>query len=59
MLERNVVALSEPALDALADATGETINLAVPGARRESSTSPRSTAGTSSAPVSGSAVGGL
>ena len=31
MLERNVVALSRPALDALADATGETINLAVPG----------------------------
>ena len=31
MLERNVVALSKPALDALADATGETINLAVPG----------------------------
>lgn len=31
MLERNVVALSRPVLDTLADATGETINLAVPG----------------------------
>ena len=31
MLERNVVALSRLSLDALADATGETINLAVPG----------------------------
>jgi IclR family transcriptional regulator, acetate operon repressor len=31
MLERNIVELSRPALDALADATGETINLAVPG----------------------------
>ncbi len=31
MLERNIVELSQPALDALADATGETINLAVPG----------------------------
>jgi IclR family transcriptional regulator, acetate operon repressor len=31
MLERNIVDLSRPALDALADATGETINLAVPG----------------------------
>jgi DNA-binding IclR family transcriptional regulator len=31
MLERNIVQLSRPALDALADATGETINLAVPG----------------------------
>ena len=31
MLERNIVELSKPALDALADATGETINLAVPG----------------------------
>jgi IclR family transcriptional regulator, acetate operon repressor len=31
MLERNIVELARPALDALADATGETINLAVPG----------------------------
>ena len=31
MLERNIVEMSRPALDALADATGETINLAVPG----------------------------
>ena len=31
MLERNIVELAKPALDALADATGETINLAVPG----------------------------
>jgi IclR family transcriptional regulator, acetate operon repressor len=31
MLERNLVELSRPALDALARATGETINLAVPG----------------------------
>jgi len=31
MLERNIIELSRPALDALADATGETINLAVPG----------------------------
>ena len=31
MLERNIVELSRPALDALAEATGETINLAVPG----------------------------
>ena len=31
MLERNVVELSRPALDALAEASGETINLAVPG----------------------------
>jgi DNA-binding IclR family transcriptional regulator len=31
MLERNVVALSRLSLDALAEATGETINLAVPG----------------------------
>jgi len=31
MLERNVVELSKPALDALSEATGETINLAVPG----------------------------
>jgi DNA-binding IclR family transcriptional regulator len=31
MLERNIVALSRPALDALAEATGETINLSVPG----------------------------
>lgn len=31
MLERNLVEISRPALDALADATGETINLAVPG----------------------------
>ncbi len=31
MLERNIVEVSKPALDALADATGETINLAVPG----------------------------
>lgn len=30
MLERNIVELSRPALDALAEATGETINLAVP-----------------------------
>jgi DNA-binding IclR family transcriptional regulator len=31
MLERNIVELSRPALDALSEATGETINLAVPG----------------------------
>ncbi len=31
MLERNVVELSKPVLDALAEASGETINLAVPG----------------------------
>jgi DNA-binding IclR family transcriptional regulator len=31
MLERNIVELSRPALDALAQASGETINLAVPG----------------------------
>ena len=31
MVERNIVALSKPVLDALADASGETINLAVPG----------------------------
>ena len=31
MLERNVVELAHPALDALAAASGETINLAVPG----------------------------
>jgi DNA-binding IclR family transcriptional regulator len=31
MVERNIVDLSRPALDALAEATGETINLAVPG----------------------------
>ncbi|HEX4106962.1 MAG TPA: IclR family transcriptional regulator [Solirubrobacteraceae bacterium] len=31
MLERNMVELSRPALDALAAASGETINLAVPG----------------------------
>jgi DNA-binding IclR family transcriptional regulator len=31
MLERNIVELSRPTLDALAQATGETINLAVPG----------------------------
>jgi DNA-binding IclR family transcriptional regulator len=31
MLERNVVEVSRPALDALAGASGETINLAVPG----------------------------
>jgi IclR family transcriptional regulator, acetate operon repressor len=31
MLERSIVELSKPALDALAEATGETINLAVPG----------------------------
>jgi IclR family transcriptional regulator, acetate operon repressor len=31
MLERNIVELSRPALDALAAASGETINLAVPG----------------------------
>jgi DNA-binding IclR family transcriptional regulator len=30
MLERNVVELARPSLDALADASGETINLAVP-----------------------------
>ena len=30
MLERNIVELSRPALDALAEVTGETINLAVP-----------------------------
>jgi IclR family transcriptional regulator, acetate operon repressor len=32
MLERSIVELSRPALDALAEASGETINLAVPGA---------------------------
>ncbi|MBV9940888.1 MAG: IclR family transcriptional regulator [Solirubrobacterales bacterium] len=31
MLERNIVELARPALDALAEVTGETINLAVPG----------------------------
>jgi IclR family transcriptional regulator, acetate operon repressor len=31
MLERSIVNLSKPALDALSEATGETINLAVPG----------------------------
>jgi IclR family transcriptional regulator, acetate operon repressor len=31
MLERSIVELSKPALDALSEATGETINLAVPG----------------------------
>jgi IclR family transcriptional regulator, acetate operon repressor len=31
MLERNILEVSRPALDALADASGETINLAVPG----------------------------
>jgi IclR family transcriptional regulator, acetate operon repressor len=31
MLERSIVELARPALDALADASGETINLAVPG----------------------------
>jgi IclR family transcriptional regulator, acetate operon repressor len=31
MLERNIVEVSRPALDALAQASGETINLAVPG----------------------------
>jgi IclR family transcriptional regulator, acetate operon repressor len=31
MLERNIIELSRPALDALAEASGETINLAVPG----------------------------
>ena len=31
MLERNIVELSRPTLDALAEASGETINLAVPG----------------------------
>ena len=31
MLERNIVEMSRPALDVLAEATGETINLAVPG----------------------------
>ena len=31
MLERNIVELSRPALDALAETSGETINLAVPG----------------------------
>ncbi len=31
MLERNIIELSKPALDALSEATGETINLAVPG----------------------------
>ncbi len=31
MLERNIVELSRPALGALAEATGETINLSVPG----------------------------
>jgi IclR family acetate operon transcriptional repressor len=32
MLERNIVELARPTLDALSAATGETINLAVPGA---------------------------
>jgi IclR family transcriptional regulator, acetate operon repressor len=31
MLERNIVEMSRPALDALSQASGETINLAVPG----------------------------
>jgi DNA-binding IclR family transcriptional regulator len=31
MLERNIVELAKPTLDVLAEATGETINLAVPG----------------------------
>jgi len=31
MLERSIVELSKPALDALSESTGETINLAVPG----------------------------
>jgi len=31
MLERNIVGLARPSLDGLAEATGETINLAVPG----------------------------
>jgi IclR family acetate operon transcriptional repressor len=31
MVERNIVEVSRPALDALAEASGETINLAVPG----------------------------
>jgi DNA-binding IclR family transcriptional regulator len=31
MLQRNIVDVSKPALDALSEATGETINLAVPG----------------------------
>jgi IclR family acetate operon transcriptional repressor len=31
MLERNIIELSRPTLDALAEASGETINLAVPG----------------------------
>jgi IclR family transcriptional regulator, acetate operon repressor len=31
MLERNIVELSKPALDALSEVTGETINLSVPG----------------------------
>jgi IclR family transcriptional regulator, acetate operon repressor len=31
MLERNIVELARPSLDALSDASGETINLAVPG----------------------------
>jgi DNA-binding IclR family transcriptional regulator len=31
MLERNIVELARPSLDALSDLTGETINLAVPG----------------------------
>ncbi len=31
MLERNIVELARPALDALSQATGETINLSVPG----------------------------
>jgi len=31
MVERNIVEMSRQALDALADATGETVNLAVPG----------------------------
>jgi IclR family transcriptional regulator, acetate operon repressor len=33
MLERNVVELARPALDALSEASGETINLAVPAAQ--------------------------
>ena len=54
LLERNLVELAGPSLEALSQASGETINLAVPGAARASSTSPRSTAATSSAPASGS-----
>ena len=52
-LERHLVELAEPALEAVAQASGETVNLSVP-TPTASTTSPRSTAATSSAPASGS-----